>query len=337
MDLESLDIKDLTTGLRSKIKLYKKRAKEVEGYLLGRPEEWGRFQNEFNREVDAIFAELMLFDKLTETNNENKRIEKLKSFFVNRLRPLMYRGDYIKWSLDKPYGYAGDFKIIHDIYQNYPKTNGFDRLFDNYFQMSAISVAVRNRKNDFKRIINDFLKNYKADELRIMDLACGPCSEIYELYHENDWKSQNVVVDCFDIEKRALEFGRELFGDCVNVNFEYKNALKLANDKELKERRYDIIYSTGLFDYFNHGITVRVLKTLRECLKPGGMIAIATMKEKYNNPSLHFMEWVGDWNLFYRNEENFKKTFIDAGFSEEHLGIQYEQQGIIQYMIAIKD
>lgn len=337
MDLEIMDIKDLTTDLRSKIKLYKSRAGEVESYLQKKPEQWGRFQNEFNREVDAIFSELMLFDKLSEATNDQTRTDKLKNFFVNRLRPLMYRGDLIRWSLDKPYGYAGDFKIIHDIYENYPTTEGFDRLFDNYFQMSAISVAVRNRKNDFKRIINSFLETYKSDGFRIMDLACGPCSEIYELYRENNWENKNVIIDCFDIEKRALDFGQKLFADSANVNFEYKNALKLTNDKELSTRSYDIIYSTGLFDYFNQGITVRVLKTLRKLLKPGGMIAIATMKEKFNNPSVHFMEWVGDWNLFYRNEEEFTETFIKAGFSEENLKIKYEQQGIIQYMVAIKE
>ena len=46
------------------------------------------------------------------------------------------------------------------------------------------------------------------------------------------------------------------------------------------------------------------------------------------------MEWVGDWNLVYRNEEEFKKLFIDSGFKEENLKIQYEQQGIMQYMVA---
>ena len=65
----------------------------------------------------------------------------------------------VLWSLRKPFGYAGDFKIIDDLYRNYPTTVGFDRLFDNYTQMSAIAVAVRNRKEDFKRMIINFIND----------------------------------------------------------------------------------------------------------------------------------------------------------------------------------
>jgi len=46
------------------------------------------------------------------------------------------------------------------------------------------------------------------------------------------------------------------------------------------------------------------------------------------------MEWAGDWNLVYRDEEEFKCIFKEAGFTDDQLKIQYEQQGIMQYMIA---
>jgi len=45
---------------------------------------------------------------------------------------------------------------------------------------------------------------------------------------------------------------------------------------------------------------------------------------------------VADWNLVYRNEEEFGQLFINAGVNKDKLEVQYEQQGIIQYIIAKK-
>ena len=46
-------------SLRTQIKLYKKRAAEIEAYLLNNPHEWGKFQSEFNAEVNAVFYNIM--------------------------------------------------------------------------------------------------------------------------------------------------------------------------------------------------------------------------------------------------------------------------------------
>ena len=153
-----LGLREVKASLHEKINLYKTRAREVEQYLSKKPEEWGKFQNEANLEIDGIFRDIMNFEKINLNNGCGDRVYKLKHLFVKRIRKLFERGQYGKWSIIKPYGYAGDFKIIDDIYQNDPSTTGFDRLLDNYFQMSAISVAVRNRKEDFKRLIKLILK-----------------------------------------------------------------------------------------------------------------------------------------------------------------------------------
>src|SRR3989338_2367471 len=168
-------------SLRAKLKLYKKKASEIEAYLLRSPEELGKFQSEFNSEVNNVFRDIMLFEKSNVVKGREDKVYKIKRIFTNRIRGLFLKGTYNEWGFRKPFGYAGDFKIIDDIYQNNPDTCGFVRLFDNYGMMSAISVAVRNRKEDFKRIIADFVKSRKGGPLRIMDLACGPCRQIREL------------------------------------------------------------------------------------------------------------------------------------------------------------
>ena len=47
---------------QKKISLYKKRAKEMEEYLNKNLDYWGKFQNEFNLEVNGIFKDIMDFE-----------------------------------------------------------------------------------------------------------------------------------------------------------------------------------------------------------------------------------------------------------------------------------
>lgn len=333
----TLEIKKEETSLRNTVKHYLKRAKEIESYLSKRPKEWGRFQVEFNAEIDSVFRNIMEFEKANLVKDD--KVYKLKQFFVNRIRGNFIRGDYTKWSLGKPFGYAGDFKIIEDIYENNPVTAGFDRLFDNYFQVSAISVAVRNRKEDFRRLIADFIRDTPGAKLRIMSLASGPGRELREIVSSDNSLCKNVVFDCYDNDEKALEFAKGRLRGQDNFNFFKLNAVRIAlkdDPRLIISEKYDLIYSTGLFDYFSEKIATLLIGNLKKILKPGGSLIIANVRDKYSNPSVYFMEWVGDWYLVYRSDDAFREIFINSGFKEKELDIRYEQQGVLQYIIADK-
>jgi len=331
------DLGSIETSLRTRVRLYKKRAHEIERYLKERPGEWGRFQSEFNAQVDSFFRDIMDYEKKYMTNGHREKVQRLKDLFVRRIKYLFGRGLYCEWSIRKPYGYSGDFKIIDYIYQNSPSTSGFDRLFDNYYQMSAICVAVRNRKEDFKRMIADFVNSRKDRSLRIMNLGSGPCREIKEIFEAGVLKNKDVAFDCYDNEQEALDFAKGLLNGFSKVNFIKENALRMAAAKDINLKvgeKYDLIYAMGLFDYFNHKVSVRMIHNLKKLLKKEGMLVICNVRDKYSNPSVHFMEWAGGWELVYRTDEEFRQIFIEAGFKSEELEIQYEQQGIMQYIIA---
>lgn len=334
------NLSEIGVSLRAKIKLYKKRAEEIERYLSERPAEWGKFQSEFNSEVNAIFREIMNFEKANLATGQEEKIRKLKQLFVKRFRGIFARGAYFDWSLRKPFGYAGDFKIIEDIYLNNPQSLGFERLFDNCFQMTAISVAVRNRKEDLKRIIINFINGRRNEVLRIMDLAAGPGRDVKEILSSDELENKNIIFDCYDHEPKAIEFARDLLAGFTNINFFQKNALRLCTAKDVNQlikEKYDFIYTAGLLDYLNDKICIRLIRNLRKLLNTNSVIIGTNVRDKYSNPSIHYMEWIADWNLFYRDDEEFKQIFIEAGFREDELTIRYEQQGIMQYIIANKN
>jgi len=333
----SLGLSAIEVSLRTKIKLYKKRADEIEKYLTRHPDEWGKFQHEFNSEVNNIFRDIMTYEKINLSKGNVEKVYKLKKLFIRRIRKLFMRKEYSEWSIKKPFGYAGDYKIIDDIYVNDPKTTGFDRLFDNYYQMSAISVGVRNRKGDFNKIISDYVKKSKKKVIRIMNLACGSCRDMQELLSHNMLSGKEVIFDCYDNEDRALDYAKSILKPYSNINYIKENVIRLAATKHITskvEKRYDLIYSTGLFDYLNNKIAIRLIENLRSLLKIDAILIISNVRNKYSNPSVHYMEWAGEWNLVYRSDGELKKIFIEAGFRNDELKTQYEQQGIMLYIIA---
>jgi len=121
------------------------------------------------------------------------------------------------------------------------------------------------------------------------------------------------------------------------MNFFQQNVVRLALKKDINNEipyLYDLIFSTGLFDYLDERVSLRLISNLKKLLKPNGLMVISNYRDKYSNSSLHFMEWCGDWNLVYRTEDEFKTIFCDAGFSELDLRMEYEQQGIMMYCFA---
>lgn len=326
--------------LRSQIRSYRYLAKEMNEILSRAPEDWGKLQSLFNFQISGIFREIMEYERESLGRGEEQRVYKLKKFFVKRLRHEFLRGDYLVWSYEKPYGYAGDYKLIEDIYQNEPRTTGFDRLFDNYFMMSSISVAIRNRKEDFRRFLQKFVSSRKGQKIRILSLGSGPARELFDVFSAlTEEEAALITVDCLENDHRALEYSRKLLFRRPEVNFMRENAVRLALKKDIKSAipcSYDCIYSTGVFDYLDDGVAVRLLANLRAILNEAGQLMVSSVRDKYSNPSVHFMEWGGDWNLVYREDERFRQFFLDAGFPKENLSVRYEQQGILQYITAAR-
>lgn len=301
------------------------------------PEAWEVYQRDFNSEVDRLFWQITSYEQEALSCGRAQDAERMKTFFARNLRKHFYYGELSRASIDKPFGYSGDFQVIDRIYSNNPVTAGYDRLFDNYFLTSAISVAVRNRKNDFKNELKAFIDSRPGERLRVMSLACGPAREILELLEENPAVARRVHFDCYDMEPAALEHAARMLHKWPNVSFVRANAIRMASCRDISRylpKHYDFIYSTGLFDYLDFRVSVRLVAGLRSRLNEQGALFISDVRERYANPSVCYMEWAGGWDLLYRSDDEFQDIFKQAGFSVSGLERRYEQQGILQYVKA---
>jgi SAM-dependent methyltransferase len=292
----------------------------------------------FNSTLDKVYADILEFEK-ENINKSELKIYKLKKIFEERYRQYFLHGDLIRWCMEKPLGYAGDFKIIDDIYRNQSATAGLTRLWDNWFLELSACRSVRERKEDFKKLILDFAQRHRNKDIRVMNLASGPAREIKELLEADvNGLFSKTTFDCYDFEMKAIEYARGILGGGFgNVNFFQKNALRLALEKAIEEDisyKYDLIYSSGLFDYLDERVAARLVGNLRKILKKDGIIIIATARDKYSNSSAAWMEWVVEWYLIYRTEDEFRRIFLDAGIRDGDLQIIVQKSRIMQYCLA---
>jgi chemotaxis methyl-accepting protein methylase len=201
------------------------------------------------------------------------------------------------------------------------------------------SSATRERKEDIKKFLLNFLKQHRNKrDIQIMNLASGPAREIKEsLDVLTDNSFPKVTFDCYDFDHRALDYARQLLNNIPNVNFIQKNAIRIGLKKDIKQeipQEYDLIYSMGLFDYLDEKIATRLIANLRKCLKKDGVIIIGNFGEKYSNSSAGLMEWATEWYLIYRTDYELRRIFTNAGFSANALEITSQPSKVIKYCFA---
>ena len=66
--------------------------------------------------------------------------------------------------------------------------------------------------------------------------------------------------------------------------------------------QFDLIYSTGLFDYLNANTGRRLVSTLFDMLKPRGQLVVANFLPGIRD--IGFMEAFMDWKLIYRTRQD---------------------------------
>jgi extracellular factor (EF) 3-hydroxypalmitic acid methyl ester biosynthesis protein len=90
-----------------------------------------------------------------------------------------------------------------------------------------------------------------------------------------------------------------------------------------------LIYCAGIFDYLSDRICKRLMNIFYSMLDPGGLL-IGTNVDA-SNPSRNGMEYLLEWHLIYRNEEQLKALIPDqAPAGSAH--IRSDETGVNLYI-----
>lgn len=166
----------------------------------------------------------------------------------------------------KPLGYQGDFLLLDWIYTQKATAEGIGRQWDLLFHEYPGACAVRNRAEKFSSVYHNLMR-WKESPMSVLSLGCGSCRDVLEAFHSNG-KTGNGRLDlkletlyCVDHEPKALEYAKNLFaengGKHLAVTWDTTSAFRLN-----PQRKFDLIWSAGLFDYLNDRLARILIKKM---------------------------------------------------------------------------
>ena len=230
----------------------------------------------------------------------------------------------------KPRGYAGDFKSIDWIYEN--EAGGTGRLgpiLDRCFLERHAAAAVRNRRGLLCRQIRKHANQHPERPTRITSMACGPAREIFDVIEELSDPTR-IQATLIDTDIQALEQVRDEIkqrGLEQHVQAHHGNLIYLSMGRQKIELPpQDLMYSVGLIDYFNDKLVTRLMNWGHSCLTPGGEMILGNFHPK--NPDKAMMDFVLDWRLIHRSEEDMNRLYAGSNFGHPCTSIEFEESGI---------
>lgn len=218
----------------------------------------------------------------------------------------------------KPFGYAGDFMIIDKIYREEVMANGRFEKWDHFWHEQPACKAVRNRKDYFIDTIQQALQ--QRPSLRLLNVASGPARDLAEVYTVIDPARLQTV--CVEADEHAINYARELNeAHIAQVSFEHRNIFRFQTDN-----KFDIVWSAGLFDYFEDKVFIKLLRRFMGWTKPGGEVIVGNFGD--HNPTRHYMELIGDWHLHHRPAAALQEMAQAAGAAPHAIHIGKEAEGV---------
>lgn len=223
--------------------------------------------------------------------------------------------------LRKPHGYPGDYEIIDRIYCQHTTDDPTLRNWDLYFHTQAAPRAVRNRKAYFVTLLDALVAAAGTPgALPVLNVASGPARDVREFLDGTD--DDRVTVECVDTDPNAIAYARRVCRPHLDrVVFTEANALRFTSP-----HTYRLIWSAGLFDYFGDKGFRFLVERLLGMLADEGELVIGNFSKA--NSTRDYMEVMGDWSLYYRDEAELRALALDCGVRPEDVRIGQEPEGV---------
>jgi len=260
--------------------------------------------------------------------------ESLRDWFKAQVAPWLMQSRLMHRATTWPEGYPGDFVTLESVYAREASGQGLARLVDQYFLSRTLAVAVRSRRNELAKILEERAR-IEGGAGRWLNIACGPCRELTLILD----RAAASVVYCVDSDPNALKHAASLLERGTNWYFEFieENAFRFVNAKRTVQRYGSLstIYSAGLFDYIATDKLVPIIAALYEALAPGGAL-IAPFKDRDHYETFDY-HWLAKWTYFYqRRKVEFDEVFRLADVPESAIKVTRDESGVLLFYVITK-
>ena len=272
--------------------------------------------------VASIFWEAMRgFAAIDQRVRESERI-RCATAARNVLQPWLLRSSYWSRSCLKPHGYAGDFRMLEWMYDLEsdpcadPTKPAIVNLLD-YLYSTVHSVrAVWHRRRWYAERIHELRATTLTNQpVRILDLACGGSRytrDSIPVGHNPD----GLELTLLDQDPAALAFVDSWLPDRVRGSTRLicgpvRDVRRLMVERARGARGgFDLVISTGLFDYLDDPAAKQLLAEMVRLARPGGLVAVCNFAPA--DASRIVKDWIVGWPLIYRDASALRELVPDG-------------------------
>jgi extracellular factor (EF) 3-hydroxypalmitic acid methyl ester biosynthesis protein len=229
------------------------------------------------------------------------------------LNPWMLRSRLWARCWLKPHGFPGDYRMLewmYDLEQDACARSDQPaavNLLDGLFRSVHSVQAVWHRRAWFAQLIARYAQQGAA--VRVLDIASGGSRYVRDVVQSLGPRA--VVPTFFDQDPAALAFVRSWLPSDAQARFicapvsRIREAVPLQPESE--QAPFDVVISTGLFDYLPSDFAGELVEHMVLLTRPGGTVAICNFSP--DDASRVVKDWVADWRLVYRTASNLEALF----------------------------
>jgi extracellular factor (EF) 3-hydroxypalmitic acid methyl ester biosynthesis protein len=273
------------------------------------------------RLLDDVYTKLLNAQSDSEQLNEELVREAMEELFLglrtNRLRAtdsewaeyvsrclhhplkeLVHADPFTYRAFSKPRGYAGDAELLDYIYGREerwplpPNVSALGRLIFDYTTSAPAAAGVRARREFIANLLDHLVE--EVSRPHVLSLAAGHlregllCAAIKRkrfgrfVALDADGESLEEVQRCYSfygVEVVPATFRQMLTG-------------------KVQLGQFDLIYSTGLFDYLSESVAQQLTWSMFQMLRPRGRLVVANFLPGIRD--VGYMESYMGWQLIYR-------------------------------------
>jgi hypothetical protein len=245
---------------------------------------------------------------------------------------LLHQDPFTRRAFLKPRGYAGDAELLDFVYGREegwappPDVTEMGRKVFDFTNSSHACEAVRARRGFIADLLDRLVE--ETPQPHILSVAAGHLREVLLASAVKRRKIGRFValdsdaITLAEVKRCYASYGVEAVQGTVRQLLTGRLPLGL----------FDLIYSTGLYDYLQESAAQRLTGSLFQMLRPRGRLLVANFLPGILD--VGYMESYMDWKLIYRTRKEMLEISMDIPqeaihdiriFSEESHNIIFMQ------------
>ena len=242
-------------------------------------------------------------------------LEPFHQVYVRRqLQPLLLCAPFANRAVTKPMGYAGDYGIVNMILEDpHQGESLYAKVLHRWFVKQPPAEAHRNRVKYLTERLNEQALRAARSPGKIMrayNVGAGPAKEVQDFMAQHEISNLGEFT-LVDFNEETLAYGEKVLLESraknhrkTRLRFVKKSVAQLLKSEgritsRTPDQQYEFIYCAGLFDYLTNAVCKEFMNVLYNMVAPGGLL-VATNVDQCN-PIKHWLSYVLEWHLVYRN------------------------------------